>query len=311
MSFENLKSSRGSNLDKMISAAQAGSGEGPAAKKSYKDERIWKPTADALGNGYAKIRFLPACEGADLPWVQYWDHGFKGPTGQWYIEKSLTTIGQKDPLAESNKALWDEGSERSKDLARGRKRRLHYVCNILVQEDPSNPQNEGKVFLYDFGKTIFDMVMDAMKPAFPDETPIDPFDFWEGASFKIKMYNGENGFRKYDKSSFETVTPLSENEDVLKGIYTSLHNINEFTDPASYKSYDELAARLALVLGETTAEPTLSGESVASPPSPASAPSPQFATADSPSISVTDNGATGSGDEDDTMSYFAQLAAQE
>ena len=195
MSFANLKSNR-DQIAKLIQAAdQAGGGE----KKSYADDRIWKPTVDKAGNGYAVLRFLPSGEGQELPWVRYWDHGFKGPTGLWYIENSLTSIGQPDPVGELNSRLWNSGVESDKDKARDQKRRLHYVVNMLVLQDPSNPTNEGKVFLYKFGKKIFDKIMDSMQPEFADESPVNPFDFWEGADFKLKIRNVE-GYRKYDKS---------------------------------------------------------------------------------------------------------------
>ena len=183
MSFANLKQNR-DQISKLIQAAdQAGGGE----KKSYADDRIWKPTVDKAGNGYAILRFLPAAEGQELPWVRYWDHGFKGPTGLWYIENSLTSIGQPDPVGELNSRLWNSGIESDKDRARDQKRRLHYVVNMLVLQDPSNPANEGKVFLYKFGKKIFDKIMDSMQPEFADESPVNPFDFWEGADFKLKI----------------------------------------------------------------------------------------------------------------------------
>ena len=190
MSFANLKRNRGS-IDKLVAAAEATSSGG--GNKSFKDERMWKPTQDKAGNGYAVIRFLPAPEGQDVPWVQYWDHGFKGPQGQWYIEKSLTTIGTKDPVSELNSRLWNSGIEDDKETARRQKRRLHYVSNILVVNDPSNPINNGKVFYYEYGKKIFDKILNAMQPEFDDEDPINPFDFWQGANFKsLKKHGGLN-----------------------------------------------------------------------------------------------------------------------
>ena len=187
MSFANLKSNK-TDVSKLVSAAQSLSGGGDK-KKSYEDERIWKPTVDDNGNGFAVIRFLPAAEGQELPWVRYFDHFFKGPTGQWYIEKSLTTMNQNDPVSEYNSRLWNSGHDEDKETARKQKRRLHYVSNILVVSDPSNPANEGKVFLYDFGKKIFDKIMDVMQPQFPGEEPINPFDFWNGADFQLKIRN--------------------------------------------------------------------------------------------------------------------------
>ena len=247
MSFENLKRNR-DQISKLVQAAEAVGGSGES--KYQPDERIWKPTVDKAGNGYAVIRFLPASEGAELPWVRYWDHGFKGPTGLWYIENSLTSIGQPDPVGELNSRLWNSGIESDKDKARTQKRRLHYVTNILVLQDPSNPQNEGKVFLYQFGKKIFDKIMDVMQPSFADETPVNPFDFWDGADFKLKIRNVE-GYRNYDKSEFSSASALYESdESKLETVYNQLHNLSEYTDPKNYKSYDELKAKLMRVLGE-------------------------------------------------------------
>ena len=218
-------------------------------KKSYGDDRFWKPTVDEGGNGYAVIRFLPAGEGQELPWVRYWDHFFKGPSGQWYIEKSLTTIGQNDPVSELNSRLWNSGVEDDKEIARKQKRRLHYVSNILVVNDPSKPNN-GKVFLYDFEKKIFDKIMDKMQPEFPGEEPVNPFDFWNGADFQLKIRNVA-GYRNYDKSEFKAPSALFEADEVkLESTYNQMFDINEFVEPTSFKPYDELKGRLQVVLGE-------------------------------------------------------------
>ena len=303
MSFANLKRNR-DQISKLVQAAEAtGGGE----KKSYADERIWKPTVDKAGNGYAVIRFLPAAEGVDLPWVRYWDHGFKGPTGLWYIENSLTSIGQPDPVGELNSRLWNSGIEADKETARAQKRRLHYVTNILVLSDPSAPQNEGKVFLYKFGKKIFDKIMDSMQPDFADETPVNPFDFWEGADFKLKIRQVE-GYRNYDKSEFAGPSALyDEDESRLEGVYNQLHNLGEFTDPSNYKTYDELKAKLARVLGEEASmgAPTMRQEAMMNETTPApSAPVQQPAMAEP----VTAEAMASTDDDDDTMSYFAKLA---
>lgn len=301
MSFANLKKNRSAAIDKLKNAAEkVGGGE----QKSYGDDRFWKPAVDKSGNGYAVIRFLPAPEGEDLPWVRYWDHGFKGPTGRWYIEKSLTSIGQPDPVSEGNSILWNSGREEDKQIARDRKRRLHYVTNIYVVSDPANPENEGKVFLYQFGKKIFDKITDIMTPQFQDEEPINPFDFWEGANFKLKIRNVE-GYRNYDKSEFDSPKALSDDDEKLEGIYNQLNSLAEFTDPKSYKSYAELKAKLNQVLGEegmpmSTAESISLDETDNTPKvsAPKAAPEPVAASSDSDD------------DDDDTLSYFAKLAAQ-
>lgn len=309
MSFANLKRNRNTSIEKLVQAAQStGGGE----KGSYKDERMWKPTVDKMGNGYAVVRFLPAAEGQDLPWVRYWDHGFKGPTGKWYIERSLTTIGQDDPVGKLNSKLWnmnedDKSPERKQ--ARDQKRRLHYVANVLVVSDPANPDNEGKVFMYQFGKKIFDKIMDAMQPKFPDETPINPFDMWQGADFVLKIRQVD-GYPNYDKSEFKTPAPLfGGDEDRLETLYNQQHDTSEWVDPKNFKSYDELKSRLALVLGESAPrtkkqEAALDDEipyerlenRQASAPEPRSAPAANYSTAES-----------SMDDDDDLMAQFSKL----
>ena len=299
MSFQNLKRNR-DQISKLVQAAESVGGS--TETKSYVDERIWKPTVDKAGNGYAVLRFLPATEGAELPWVRYWDHGFKGPTGLWYIENSLTSIGQSDPVGELNSRLWNTGNDSDKEKARAQKRRLHYVTNILVLQDPSHPANEGKVFLYKFGKKIFDKIMDSMQPEFADEEPVNPFDFWEGADFKLKIRNVE-GYRNYDKSEFSSPSALYEGEDTrLETVYDQLHDLSEFTSPSNYKSYDDLKAKLMKVLGEeaTAGAYTVKQEMQINEPIPA--PEPQR---------LEPVSADQLSDEDDTMSYFAKLANDE
>ena len=299
MSFANLKSSRGSSIDKLVKAAEAVSTNNTETK-SYGDDRFWKPSRDKAGNGFAVIRFLPAMEGEDLPWVRYWDHGFQGPGGLWYIENSLTSIGQADPVSEANSVLWNTGRDEDRAIVRDRKRRLHYVSNILVVSDPANPQNEGKVFLYKFGKKIFDKLMESMQPAFEDETPINPYDFWEGADFKIKIRKLE-GWVNYDKSEFASQSALyNGDEDRLEEVYNKLHSLQDFLDPKNYKSYDELKAKLNKVLGIDAGHAPVAApvvESVMEAPTMASAP-----VADEPFVGNSTD------DDDDTLSYFAKLA---
>ncbi len=302
MSFANLKRNR-ADIASLTKAAEA---VGGGQKVSYVDERFWKPTVDKAGNGYAVIRFLPASEGEELPWVRYWDHGFKGPTGQWYIENSLTTIGKDDPVSEMNSVLWNSGRDEDKDIARNRKRRLHYVSNILVVSDPSNPSNDGKTFLYTFGKKIFDKVMDVMQPAFADETPVNPYDFWEGADFKLKIQQVA-GYRNYDKSEFSAAKALSDDEAKLETIYNTLYSLSEIVDPKNFKTYEELKAKLNRVLGEegavmTTAESVSLDETMSAPMQRTAAePAPQ-----QPSFVPQ---AAGAVDDDDSLSYFNKLAA--
>ncbi len=293
MGFADLKS-KSMNMDALVSAAENAGGN---KKQSYGDDRMWKPTVDKAGNGYAVIRFLPQVEGDDLPWAKYWDHFFQGPTGQWYVEKSLTTIGKDDPVSEHNSKLWNTGLDSNKDIARKQKRRLHYTSNIYVVSDPENPQNEGKVFLYEYGAKIFEKIMDAMQPQYQDETPMNPFDFWKGANFKIKI-GQVAGFRNYDRSEFGNPEALLDDDSKMEAVFNAEYSLAEFTDPASFKSYEELSLKLARVLGEGGAV-TSHAEQVDLDETLENEPAPQVATA-----------AASEDDSDDTMSYFAKLAAE-
>ena len=293
MDISKLKSRR-TDISALVEAAKESAGGSKFEKEDT--SHIWKPTVDKAGNGYAVIRFLPA-EG-DVPWVRYWDHGFKGDTGKWYIEKSLTSLGQADPLGEYNAKLWNSGNEDDRATVRKQKRRLHYVVNIQVVSDPSAPHNEGKVFLYQFGKKIFDKIQDLMQPQFPGETPCDPFDLWAGADFQLKIRQLD-GYRNYDKSEFKASTALAEGDEVqLQAIMNQIYDVNYYSDPANYKTYDELQTKLFEVLGETaprTVKEEVALDTVAEPVAPKTlAP----ATAD----------ATDDAGDDDAMSYFQKLA---
>lgn len=212
------------------------------------DDRFWQPATDKSGNGYAVIRFLPAIEGEEVPWVRIFSHGFKGPTGSWYIENSLTTLKQPDPVAEYNNRLWNSGIESDKEVARVQKRRLTFISNILVVKDAANPANEGKVFLFKYGKKIFDKLNEAMNPQFDDETPVNPFHPVTGANFKLKIRQVE-GYRNYDKSELDEVSQVTEDEKEWARIQKSMHSLQQFLDPSNFKSYDELKAKLDRVLG--------------------------------------------------------------
>ncbi len=214
------------------------------------DDRFWRPELDKSGNGMALVRFLPAPDGEDLPWARSWNHGFQGPGG-WYIENSLTTLGQKDPVSEYNSQLWNSGIEANKEIARKQKRRLTYVSNVLVIKDPANPQNEGQVRLYKYGKKIWDKINDQMNPEFEDETPLNPFDLWEGANFKLKIRKVD-GFSNYDKSEFEASTPVDDEDSKMEELWKTEHSLSEFTDPKNFKTYSELKEKLDRVLGITT-----------------------------------------------------------
>ena len=304
MSFQDLKNKAGA-IDSNLQAAASSTSE----KKSYGDDRQWKPTVDKAGNGYAVIRFLPTVEGDDLPWAKYWDHFFQGPTGQWYVEKSLTTIQKDDPVSEMNSKLWNTGIEADKDTARKRKRRLHYVSNICVVSDPENPENNGKVFLYTYGAKIFEKVMNSMQPQYEDETAVNPFDMWKGANFKMKIANVA-GYRNYDRSEFATAEALNADDSVLEGIYNKQYALGEFTDPSSFKSYSELNLKLTRVLGEeitNRADIDHIDQDISVDQDNRS--EEAFHNAD-PVATAADPVARADSDNDDTMSYFAKLAAE-
>jgi hypothetical protein len=217
------------------------------------DDKLWRPVLDKSSNGFAVLRFMDAPEGEDLPWVRIWDHGFKGPSGKWYIENSLSTLNQKDPLGEYNSKLWNSGVESDKEIARKQKRRLNYYSNVYIESDPQNPENEGKVFLFRYGKKIFDKLSEAMEPQFEDETPINPFDLWKGASFKLKIRMVE-GYWNYDKSMFSEPSQFKASDDEMESIWKQCHSLAELVAPDKFKSYDELQAKLNDVLGTTMPE---------------------------------------------------------
>ena len=246
--FNSLKKSRKDSLTSLNKELNKISN--PEKTWDNTDDRYWRAELDKSGNGYAVIRFLPAAEGEDLPWVRVWNHGFQGPGG-WYIENSLTTLNQPDPCAEYNSQLWNSGIEANKEIARKQKRRLTYTSNVYVISDPKHPEHEGKVFLYRYGKKIFDKINDVMNPQFEDEDPINPFDFWEGSNFKLKVRKVD-GFSNYDKSEFESPSKFLEGEDdKLESLWKTVHKLLEFVEPKNFKTYNELKQKLDRVLGQT------------------------------------------------------------
>ena len=245
MSFASLKkqSTLGSLTAKLVKEVEKTNNAGGGA-----DERLWKPELDKTGNGYAVVRFLPAPDGEEIPWAKLYSHAFQGPGG-WYIENSLTTTGGKDPVSDYNRTLWNSGNEADKDTVRKQKRKLSYYSNIYVVKDPTNPQNEGKVFLFKYGKKIFDKIMEAMQPEFEDETAINPFDFWQGANFKLKIKKVA-GFWNYDSSEFDSVAPLLDDDDALEALWKKEYSLTAVTAPDQFKSYQDLEKRLKYVLGQ-------------------------------------------------------------
>ena len=294
MSLESLRKSN--SLNKLLNAVKEDSA--PQEKKSYKDERLWKPELDKSGNGYAVLRFLPSCEGEDLPWVKLWSHAFQGPTGQWYIENSLTTTGGKDPVSEHNTALWNSGVESDKEIARKQKRKLQYYSNIYVVSDAKHPENDGKVFLFRYGKKIFDKIMESMQPAFPDDVAVNPFDFWKGANFKLKIRKVD-GYWNYDKSEFDSPTAIFDNDDAIEGVWKKQYSLNEFTAPSNFKSYDELKTRLDTVLSGKT---TVGNVTDTLENAPVAAPKVDTKEVSAPIVKTQVE------ESDDSMDYFNKLA---
>ncbi len=298
MSFADLKKKSSNNLqflqkelEKTVSTRQV-------------DERFWKPEVDASGNGYAVIRFLPAPDGETVPWAKVYSHAFQGPGG-WYIENSRTTLGEKDPVGEVNRQHWNAGTEEGKDIARRQKRKLSYYSNIQVIKDPKHPENEGKVFLYKYGKKIHDKILAAMQPEFQDETPVNVFDLWEGANFKLKIKKVA-GFWNYDSSEFDSVSALSSDDTELEATWKSEHSLEAFTAADQFKSYEDLEKRLQLVLGSSP-RPTV--PSVDSEEYEPVAAAPQSSFRQQMSAPPVKKEAVV--EDDDALSYFASLASDD
>ena len=302
INFDALKQNRKSSFDKLTSELNKLNTNENAQGA---DDRIWTPDVDKAGNGYAVIRFLPAPAGEDVPFVRLWDHAFQGPGG-WYIEKSLTTLNKPDPLSEHNGKLWNSGIESNKALVRKQKRQLKYFSNILVVSDPTRPQNEGKVFLFRYGKKIFDKINEAMHPQFPGETPINPFDLWEGANFKLKIRNVE-GYRNYDKSEFDKPTPLGDEEE-MERVWKLGYSLQDIIDPKHFKSYDELKARLEKALGNAPAavqsRATIGDEEEAFP-------TPQRASMAKELPKAEAQGNPWDENDDEDLSFFKKLASKD
>ena len=296
MSFSNLKkqSSLGSLTAKLVSQV-----EKMNKGSNGVDDRLWKPEVDKAGNGYAVIRFLPAPDGEDLPWAKLYTHAFQG-TGGWFIENSLTTLGQKDPVSEYNSQLWNSGVDSDKEVARKQKRKLSYYSNVYVVKDPSNPSNEGKVFLFRYGKKIFDKITAAMQPEFEDETPINPFDFWAGANFKIKIKKVA-GYWNYDSSEFAAPAPLLDDDDAMEAVWKQQHSLAEIVAPDQFKSYEDLKKRLDYVLGLTIApkrqDPEVANEEFV-----------ETVNEERAVVDTTPSSVNPDEDEEDALSYFAKLA---
>ena len=303
MSFASLKkqSNLGSLTAKLVKEVEKvnnSSGGG--------DERLWKPELDKSGNGFAVIRFLPAPDKEEIPWAKLYTHAFQGPGG-WYIENSLTTVGGKDPVSDYNRELWNSGNESDKDVVRKQKRKLSYYSNIYVVKDPTNPANEGKVFLFKYGKKIFDKVMEAMQPEFEDETPINPFDFWQGANFKLKIVK-KDGFWNYDKSEFDSVAPLLDDDDALEAIWKKEYSLAAVTAADQFKSYEDLERRLKYVLGKKPAQSRFIPDEELEDESEGYNSRSVAEETVTKAVSTPTPSTTVDKDEDDALSYFQKLA---
>ena len=299
LDINTLRKSRSSDFAKITSEI-----EKINSPQRTDDNRLWKLTVDKAGNGTATIRFLPRIDGDayELPWVKIFSHGFQGPTGKWYIENNLNTLGQEDPVSQYNAQLWNSGIESNKDIARKQKRRLSYYANILVVSDPKNPENEGKVFIYKFGKKIFDKIMDKAKPTFEDELPVNVFDLWEGANFKLRQRN-KDGYPNYDESTFTDPLVITKDDEKLVSIMNTRHNLQDLLAPYNFKSYDELKKKLDSVLAADGFVPK-TAEQIAEEFDVQVAPAKVQVAAPVSTPSVDE-------DDDDTMAYFARLAAED
>lgn len=316
MDIQTLRKMRNSDFGK-ISQEFEKVANPQSESKSYTDDRFWKLEADKAGNASATIRFLPrtvkVVDGTEkmdeLPWVRVFSHGFQGPTGKWYIENSLTTIGENDPVGELNSRLWNTGSDADKEIARKQKRRLHYIANVLIVSDPKHPENEGQVKLFKFGKKIFDKIMDKARPTFEDETPVNVFDLWEGADFKLRMRKVD-GYPNYDQSVFLEPSAVSDDEETLLKIVNRQYLLSEFTDRKNFKSYEELSRKLASVLENGNA-PAASAASIAdddyTPPVRTETKKPEVKIAKAKPVVSSDDDE----DDDDAMSYFKKIAQED
>ena len=289
--FAQLKSSSSKSLESLTQELEKLTAETQAGVNGP-DERLWKLTVDKVQNGHAVIRFLPASKGESLPWVRIFSHGFQGPGSGWFIENCPTTTNQKCPVCEANTELWNTGVDANRQIARDRKRKLQYISNIQVVTDPGNADNEGKVFLFKYGKKIYDMIQDVMRPEFEDETPINPFGLWEGANFRLRARKAD-GFRNYDKSEFDSVSVLSEDDAELETIWNSQYSLEDLVAPDQFKSYDDLKTRFARTMGAGSAVNGLEESAFGDTPERTPVAAPEVDSED-----------------DDSLSYFKKLAEE-
>jgi hypothetical protein len=307
MDINTLRKMRGNDFSKI--ASEFDKIANPGEKKSYDDDRIWKLTPDKAGNASAVIRFLPRTEGDELPFVKVFSHSFQGPTGKWYIENSLTTLGENDPVGELNSKLWNSGSEANKEVARKQKRKLSFIANIYVVSDPAKPENNGKVFLFKFGKKIFDKIMDKARPTFAEDQPVNVFDLWEGADFKLRMRKVD-GYPNYDQSVFSDPSAMLDGEeDALLEVVGKQYRLSEFLDRKNFKTYEELQRKLNDVLNESGGGAGRSAASMSEEDDYTAPVAPKTVTSKAaPTPKVAVNTAAKDDDDEDVMSYFQKIA---
>ena len=307
MDIQSLRKMRNNDFGKITDAFEKISNPSTETK-SYIDDRFWKLEADKAGNASATIRFLPKTENDELPWVKVFSHAFQGPTGKWYIENSLTTLGENDPVGELNTQLWNSGSDANKEIARKQKRKLHFVANVLIVSDPKHPENEGQVRLFKFGKKIFDKIMDKARPTFEDEQPVNVFDFWEGADFKLRMRKVD-GYPNYDQSVFMEPSAIADDDEQILAIANKQYRLAEFTDAKNFKPYDELKKKLDSVLSATGAAPKTAADLVEEDEMPYK-PEPVAKSVAAPAPKASKAPAMEE-DDDDALSYFQKIADED
>lgn len=303
LDIQSLRKMRTNDFSKIQSQFEKEANPG----SGYQDDRIWKLEGDKAGNGTAVIRFLPRHPDDELPWVKMFSHSFQGPTGKWYIENSLTTIGQDDPISEENSRLWATGLESNQNIARDRKRKLSYYFNILVVSDPKNPQNEGKVFIYRCGKKIFDKIMDKANPTYEDESPVNVFDLWEGANLKLRMRK-KDGYVNYDESLFMEPSPVADTDEEILEIVNKQYRLGEFLEQKNFKTYDELKKKFVSVMASDTFKPQTAEELINEKDEPAVAEAPKAKEKSAPKQKEAKPAWEDDDEDEDLKSFFSKIA---
>lgn len=290
--FSQLKkqSSLGSQTEKLLKKLEESASYGTDIQNVFKLE------TDKMGNGRAVIRFLPAPKGEDDPFIKLYNHGFQN-NGKWFIENCPTTLGRQCELCSRNSELWNSGVDANKEIARSRKRKLNYYSNILVINNPANPDLEGQVMLFRYGAKIFDKIKSAMKPEFEEDAAIDPFDFWTGADFRLRVKQVA-GYPNYDDSTFCSMSVLNGDDEKLQEIWEKEYSLQELISPDKFKSDEEFTKRLDFVLGNKQTTVHDDSESQEEELDMMKELEESYASRSG-----------GSSEEEDALAYFEQLAA--